>query len=140
MQRIHQNPWELFSSLTRDADRLFQLSRDATPAFVPAVDIHEEAERYRVQADLPGIDPAEIEITVEGDLLTIKGERKAATLIEGATVQRSERASGNFERVFRLPESAASEGFEADYRLGVLTVSIPKAAAKTPYRIKVTAN
>jgi len=49
-------------------------------------------------------------------------------------------ASGNFERVFQLPESAACEGLEADYRLGVLTVSIPKAAAAKPYRIKVTAN
>jgi HSP20 family protein len=140
MQFIHHNPWELMSSLRRDADGLFQPNAEPARAFVPAVDIHEETERYRVQADLPGIDPAEIEITVDGDLLTIKGERKTAGLVDGATVQRAERARGPFERIFRLPETAASEGVEAEYRQGVLTVSIPKAEAAIPYRIPVTAN
>jgi len=140
MQLIHHNPWKLMSSLGRDVDRLFQANADATPRFVPAVDIHEEPARYVVRADLPGVNAEAIEITVEGDLLTIKGERRPEPAPEGASVQRAERASGRFERIFRLPESAASEGFEAEYRHGVLSVSIPKAAQALPYRIEVRSN
>jgi HSP20 family protein len=138
MQLIHHNPWELMSSLRRDISRLRQA--DAPESFVPAVDIYEEAGRFVVLSDLPGIDAAQIAITVEQDLLTIKGERKPTPTAEGASLQRAERASGSFERVFRLPETAAGEGIQADYRDGVLKVSIPKAEKPAPYRIEVTAN
>jgi len=138
MQLIQHNPWELMSSLRRDLSRLHQT--EAPASFVPAVDIYEETERYVVLADLPGIEAAGIDITVEEDLLTIKGERKATEATEGASLQRAERTSGQFERVFKLPETAASEGIQADFRDGVLTVRIPKAEKAAPYRIKVTAN
>lgn len=138
MQLIHRNPWELMSSLRRDVSRLRHT--DAPESFVPAVDIYEEAEKFVVLSDLPGINAAEITITVEQDLLTIKGERKPTPKAEGASLQRSERASGQFERVFRLPETAAGKGIQADYHDGVLTVSIPKAEQSAPYRIEVTAN
>lgn len=138
MQLIHHNPWELMSSLRRDINRLRQT--DATETFVPAVDIYEQADKFIVLSDLPGIDAAQIDITVEQDLLTIKGERKPTPTADGANLQRAERTSGQFERVFKLPETAASEGIQADYRDGVLTVSIPKAEKPAPYRIEVTAN
>lgn len=138
MQLIHRNPWELMSSLRRDADRLFD--GDAPESFVPAVDIVEEAERFVVEADLPGVVAKEIDITVEEGLLTIRGERAIPSIAEEATRVRSERARGRFERSFRLPESAANEGFSADYVNGVLSVSIPKAPKAMPYRIEVTAN
>ena len=138
MQLIHHNPWELMSSLRRDIDRRFHA--EAPEGFVPAVDIYEETGHFIVLADLPGVDAAEIEITVDDGLLTIKGEREDTQALDGATIQRTERARGAFERSFRLPETAASEGFEADCRHGVLTVSIPKAEQATPYRIEVTAN
>jgi len=138
MQLIHHNPWELMSSLRRDVSRLREAEMPDT--FVPAVDIYEEAERFVVLSDLPGIEAARIDITVEEDLLTIKGERKATQTAEGASLQRAERASGQFERVFRLPETAAGEGIRAEYSDGVLTVYIPKAEKPAPYRIEVTAN
>ena len=138
MQLIHRNPWELMAGLSREANRLLQ--DDVERAFVPAVDIHEEQQRYLVLIDLPGVNAADIELTVDGDLLTVKGERTPQAATDGATVHRSERARGRFERSFRLPETAAGEGFQADYRDGVLSVSIPKAEAATPYRIQVTAN
>jgi hypothetical protein len=77
--------------------------------------------------------------TVDGDLLKIKGEREQGAA-EGTEPLRAERASGPFERHFRLRESAAADGVEAKYRHGVLTVSIPKLKAREPYRIEVTAN
>jgi HSP20 family protein len=138
MQLIHHYPWELMSSLSRDVNR--RRRADAPGSFVPAVDILEEPERFVVLADLPGTEAAQIDITVDEDLLTIKGDRAVAQLADGASLQRAERASGHFERSFRLPESAASDGIEAQYSDGVLTVSIPKAAQPAPYRIEVTAN
>ena len=138
MQTSHHNPRELMSSLRRDVDHLFHANASAT--FIPAVDIHEEAKRFVVLADLPGIDAAAIEIMVDGDLLTIRGEREDTPTADGATVQRAERAHGRFERSFRLPKTVASKDLEADYRHGVLTISIPKAEQAMPYRIKVTAN
>jgi HSP20 family protein len=140
MQLIQRTPWGLVSSLRHDVDRLLQTDGGVRRRFVPAVDIHEEATHFVVTADLPGVDAAEIEITVEGELLTIRGERKAEPTAEDAAVQRIERATGPFERAFRLPETASAEGVEAKYRHGVLTVSIPKAKAALPYRIEVTAN
>lgn len=140
MQLIQHTPWGLVSNLRRDVDRLLRTESDLERHYRPAVDIHEEAARFVVTADLPGVDAAEIEITVEGELLTIRGERKTEAVSEDASVQRSERVTGRFERAFRLPESASAEGVEAKYRHGVLTVSIPKAKAAAPYRIEVTAN
>ena len=137
----HQDPWELMSSLRRGVDRALSTEQRTEPAtYIPGVDIQEEAERFVVLADLPGVDPAAIEITIDKDLLTLKGERERAPVDEDATVQRSERPHGRFERCFRLPETAAKDRLEADYRNGVLTISIPKAAEAVPYRIEVTAN
>jgi HSP20 family protein len=138
MQLVHHNPWEVMSSLRRDLSRL--RDTDAPDSFVPAVDVCDEAGRFVVKADLPGIDAAKIEITVEEDLLTIRGDREKTELADGARLTRAERASGHFERTFRLPDTAAGEGIEADYRHGVLSVSIPKAEPPAPYRIEVTAN
>jgi len=138
MHLIHHNPLELMSGLRRDIGRHFHA--DQPGGFVPAIDIHEETTRFIVVADLPGVDAARIDITVDDSLLTIKGEREDVQVPEGSTIQRTERAQGAFERSFKLPETAANEGFEADYRHGVLTVSIPKAKQAAPYRIEVTAN
>ena len=141
MQLNHQDPWELMSSLRRGLDRRTPSDRAAPRAsFVPGVDIQEEAGRFVVLADLPGVDPTAIEITIDSDLLTVKGNREPAPVTEGTAIQRAERPHGQFERRFRLPETAARDGFEADYRNGVLTISIPKAEEAMPYRIEVTAN
>lgn len=140
MHLINHDPFKLMSNLRRDVDRLFQADDRAPRRFVPAVDIHEEAAAYVVEADLPGVEAKAIEITVEGDLMTIRGERKLPARAEDVTEHRAERRGGHFERAFRLPETAASEGFEAEYRQGVLTVRIPKTPEAKPYRIEVTAN
>jgi len=138
MQLYYSNPRRLIAGLSRPYDRLLEPETRAQQGFSPAVDIREEAERFVVLADLPGVDAAAIELTVEGDLLTIRGERTLEPTAEAASVRRNERTGGRFERIFRLPETAAGEGVEATYRHGVLTISIPKAKEATPYRIEVT--
>ena len=138
MQMFFPDRPGLIAGLSHELGRLHDTGPRVRHGFSPAVDIREEAERFVVMADLPGVDAAAIELTVEGDLLTIRGERQLESADSGVSVQRSEPRSGRFERVFRLPKTAAGDGVEAAYRRGVLTITIPKAREATPYRIEVT--
>ena len=108
-------------------------------AWIPSVDVHEEAERYVVRADLPGVSPDDIEITAEAGVLTLKGERKVNGQQSEGNYQRVERVAGNFVRRFTLPEAAQTDGIKANHVNGVLEVSIPKQVKPEPRRIKVEA-
>lgn len=103
----------------------------------PRVDIREEAEAFVLLADLPGIDPAQIQVQMDRHVLSIKGERPAAVLAEGQRHLVAERRTGTFERRFALPESADAEGITATGRHGVLEIRIPKKAESAPRRIVV---
>lgn len=92
----------------------------------PAVDIKEEEDRFVIYADLPGIDPKEIEITMEQGVLTLKGERSEETKEEREGYKRIERVSGNFYRRFSLPDTADAERIEAEGKNGVLQITLPK--------------
>jgi HSP20 family protein len=120
-------------------DRLFQLDQPNTDAqWAPRVDIKEDDKRFVILADIPGIDPAGIEVSMDKSVLTIKGERKQETLEEGHRYTRLERAHGAFLRRFALPDSADAEGITARGHNGVLEVSIPKRAESAPRRIEIT--
>jgi HSP20 family protein len=108
-------------------------------AWIPSVDVHEEAERYVVRADLPGVSPDNIEITADAGVLTIKGERKASTQQTENSYQRVERVAGNFVRRFTLPEAAQTDAIKATHVNGVLELSIPKQVKPEARRIKVEA-
>ncbi len=103
----------------------------------PQVDVREEADRFVIRADLPGIDPQDIEVQMDKGVLSIQGERKADVAAEGAHYTRVERRSGSFNRRFVLPDSADADGIVASGRDGVLEVSIPKKPETTPRRIRV---
>ena len=108
-----------------------------TSQWVPRVDIREEDKRFMILADIPGIDPAEIEVSMDKSILTIKGERKAAHDENSGKLTRQERMHGVFHRRFALPESADADGISAHGRHGVLEISIPKKAETTPRRITI---
>ena len=103
----------------------------------PAVDIKEEADRFVIMADLPGVDPGDIEITMENGVLSIKGERKSEIRDEKEGYKRVERVSGTFYRRFSLPDSADAERIAAKGKDGVLEVSLPKHEKVQPRRIAV---
>jgi len=103
----------------------------------PPVDIREEADRFVISADLPGIDPQDIEVQMDKGILSIQGERRAAAVADGAHYTRAERRNGSFHRRFALPDSADADGIVASGRNGVLEVSIPKKPDTTPRRIRV---
>ncbi len=128
-------------------DRLFEgnlLDQDesddssvVTSQWVPRVDVKEEPGRFVLYADLPGIDPDEIEVSMDKGLLTIKGERRSETTDQTDRYSRIERRYGSFYRRFALPDSADPEGIQAHGRNGVLEITIPKRAEASPRRIQV---
>lgn len=108
-----------------------------TSQWAPRVDIKEEDKRFVIMADLPGVDPKEIEIHMDKGILTIKGERTIETNEENGRFTRSERHHGSFYRRFGLPDSADAEGIQATGKHGVLEIVIPKRPETTPRRIEV---
>lgn len=105
--------------------------------WVPRVDVREEAERFVIVADLPGIEPDQIEIQMDKGVLSIKGQRNGEPATETSRYSRVERRQGGFHRDFSLPDSADAEGIVASGRNGVLEISIPKKPESTPRRIRV---
>jgi HSP20 family protein len=102
----------------------------------PAVNVWDDGEDLVAEAELPGLQNEEIDITVVGSELTIKGERKDAAQ-EGTSFHRRERGTGAFTRVLRLPVEVDAERVQAALRDGVLTVRMPKAEAAKPRKINV---
>ena len=112
-----------------------------TSQWAPRVDIREEDKRFMILVDVPGVDPSDIEVSMDKSILTIKGERKVDSEENGSKLTRQERVYGTFHRRFALPESADADGISAHGKNGVLEISIPKKAETTPRRITInTAN
>lgn len=108
-------------------------SNVVTSQWAPPVDIREEEQRFVILADIPGVDPAGIEVSMDKGILAIKGERAPA---EGR-FSRQERSYGSFHRRFSLPDSADADGITASGKFGVLEIVIPKKAETTPRRIAI---
>ena len=138
-------PWNRMNQLSREFERLLDLqpargedgTQSATADWVPTVDIKEEENRFVVLADIPGVDPKDIEITMDKGVLTIRGERKHENKEEREGYKRVERARGSFYRRFALPDTADVENVSARGNNGVLEVVIPKQEAAQPRRISV---
>jgi len=113
------------------------LIRYQTLTSAPAVDVKEEDARWVVHADVPGIDPKDIELTMEDGALTIRGTRPQASREARDGWTRVERATGAFHRSFDLPDTADAAGIVARTQHGVLEISIPKQAKVLPKRIPV---
>ena len=138
MTVVRYEPWALLNRLHREFDQSFEaVTRDAT--WSPAVDIHEEADRFLVHADLPGVKPADIEITAEKGVLALRGVRNFEQRKDHGHYSRVERVSGKFVRTFTLPDNVQTDAIKASFKDGVLELSIPKIAKQEPRRIEVQA-
>src|SRR3970282_817059 len=111
----------------------------ATTAWMPLVDIFEEPDVIRLVAEVPGVKPEDVKISVEGNLLTIKGTKEQVAEEKAEKVHRYERTYGAFERTFRLSVSIDVNKIKATCDLGVLTVTLPKAETAKPHLIEVEA-
>jgi len=105
--------------------------------WAPEVDIYETENELVVKADLPDVNPQDLDIRVENNILTIRGERKFDNKVNEDNYLRIERSYGSFSRSFSLANSVNSEAIKADYQNGVLTLSIPKREEAKPKQIKV---
>jgi HSP20 family protein len=143
---MRQDPWSVMPRLQDEINRLFGNAREndsssATAMWIPLVDIHEYADRFELYVDLPGVDPAKVDLTLDGGILTLTGERPppARNASEDARGRRVERGHGQFHRRFVLPDTVDSEKVNATGSHGVLTVTIPKTPKAMPRRIQIGA-
>jgi HSP20 family protein len=144
MAMSRYEPLELLNQLKREVNRLFDTTLgdeqggDFTSRnWTPAVDIKEEPDRFILQADLPGVDAKDIEITMENGVLTLKGQRAFEEKEEKDTYRRLERVRGTFLRRFSLPDVVEAEQISARSKQGVLEVVIPKGKAAQPRKISI---
>ncbi len=144
MSLTHYNPWTIFDQLQHEMNRRYnqpEKSNDSgdvvTSDWMPAVDIKEEENQYLLIADIPGVDPKDIDVHMEGGILSIKGERNSELKTEREGFKRIERKHGVFYRRFTMPEGVNPEAIEAKCEHGVLTVSIPKQEEVKPRKITV---
>lgn len=144
MALTNYEPWSLIDRLQHQLNRYNEsgngdsdYSNVVTSHWRPAVDIKEEQDRFLITADLPGVDPKDIDITMERGILSIKGERSSESKQEEDGYTRVERVSGAFYRRFSLPDTADAERIEATGKDGVLTIVLPKHENVQPRRIEV---
>ena len=148
MSTSRHSLWNPGNSFNRDLRQVFDrfISNDetdqsnvVTSQWAPRVDIREEEKRFVIFADIPGVDPKDIEVNMDKGILTIKGERVSESVAENGQFTRVERSSGTFYRRFALPDSADAENIGATGKHGVLEISIPKKPETTPRRITINA-
>jgi len=149
MALIKYEPLDLLSRIQNDLNSFFHhgasvfpsINDDAQPLaryeWAPRIDIKEEDSQYTITADIPGVDPKEIKVTMEDGLLSIKGERKSEKEEKKKNYHRKECVMGLFERSFRMPDTADSSKITAKGKNGVLTVHIAKKAASKPKTIAI---
>ncbi len=139
-------PWHTdkdFEVMHREIDRMFNCfhsdahDEEASKTLMPAVDIVERENDFNIKLELPGVEKKDVKITVQNNILTIKGEKKQENEKEGEDYHRVERSYGIFQRSFTLPSSVNSENIDASYDNGVLTLSVPKLEEPKPKETEV---
>jgi HSP20 family protein len=139
---MRYEPWSLLDQMRREIERSMDTrtaegSSMATSDWVPAVDIKEEENDFVIVADIPGVDPKDIEVHMDNGVLTIKGEKESEKKEEREGYKRVERSYGSFYRRFGLPDTADPEKISANSNNGVLEVRIGKQEKVQPRKISV---
>ena len=141
--------WDPFKEMSGLQDRMNRLFDDVwgrgrrgeeefiSGGWVPPVDVRETKDSLEIAAELPGIDPKNVEVAVESGILSLRGTRTFEKAAEGETYHRVERAYGAFERSFTLPGNVDAERIQATYRNGVLHLSVPKREEAKPKAISI---
>ncbi|RMH68365.1 MAG: Hsp20/alpha crystallin family protein [Gemmatimonadetes bacterium] len=126
------------SRLQRDLNRIFGEGSVSHRRYrYPAVNVWSNENSVIVTCELPGFEPADIDISVEDGVLKISGERKPVELNENERYHRRERETGKFSRLVRMPYQIDSDGVEAHFKNGVLTITLPRAEADKPRKIEI---
>ena len=145
------NPWQTLEALRREIDRVFDESGSRTAPFsraaflpgraarrYPLINLYEDKDAVYVEALAPGVDPSTLNLNVQGNTLSISGEkRRVAGDVQPEAFHRSERATGNFVRHIELPIEVDENKVQADYKHGLLNITLPKAEKAKPKQIAV---
>jgi HSP20 family protein len=124
---------KMFDNFFRGGDEPGLLSSN----WIPAVDVAEEDNEYVVKIELPGVNKDDVKITLESNILTIRGEKKAEKETKEKNYHRMERSYGSFQRSFTLPTSVKNDKIDAEYNNGILSITLPKAEEAKPKQIEV---
>lgn len=143
-----RNPWTIFDeleSLQADMNRIWSdpegrgIGRPARAAY-PPLNVWSSAEGLVIDAEMPGVEPQDVEISVVGDELVLRGKVNAQEPAEGEVVLRRERPAGEFQRTLQLPFRANTAAVKATSKNGILRISVPRSEAEKPRRIAIEAN
>ena len=148
MTLVRWNPIRDFSVLQNQMNRLFEDAMGTwlgesngrgSTGWVPLADIYENENDLIVRAELPGVDPEMVDLRVENNVLTIRGERPFEQKVEQENYHRLERSYGTFSRSFTLPATIDADKIRAEYRDGILNLTLPKSEKAKPKRIQIAA-
>jgi HSP20 family protein len=145
--------WEGFRDLLSLQDRMNRLFDEsargvsrgreedwATGTWAPAVDIYEQGGDLVLKAELPGVDPKDVDVRIENNVLTLKGERRADNEVKRDSYHRVERSYGAFTRAFTLPTTVDTTKVKADFKDGLLRVVLPKREESKPKQVQIEVN
>ena len=132
--------WPTFGRLANLQDELDRLFESPLTGWAPALDVHEDADKFTICAELPGLKREDIGVSLQDGAFVISGERKSEKVQEGVEVHRQDRFYGKFQRALSLPTPVAAEKIKAQYKDGVLTVTLPKAEEAKPKQIDISVN
>ena len=148
MSLIHWEPARELASLQGEMNRLFNTFFDtpgdqdhpgAAGRWIPAMDLVEDGEHFVLRADLPGMGEDDVNVEVDGGVLSISGERKHERSSSNGGYYRLERATGTFRRTLTLPADVDADAITATFEKGVLELRIPKPAQPEPHRVQISA-
>ncbi|HLQ86213.1 MAG TPA: Hsp20/alpha crystallin family protein [Salinisphaeraceae bacterium] len=142
MALVRYQPSSLLQQFNNEINRMFMRNTEDFPAlsrgqWSPAVNVRETEDAYYIEAEVPGIEPKDIEVTLDKGVLRLAGERRDNNDEDDGSLRHVERFYGRFERRFTLPDSADGDNIEARAEQGVLKLAIRKKAASQPRRIEV---
>lgn len=147
MAIVRWDPFDTFLGTQENLNRLVRRSWSRTPGldsliaeggtWAPAVDIYETESSLMIEAELPGVDPKDIDVSIDDGVLRLRGERKMEKEVKEENYHRVERAYGVFERSVRLPSEVNPDTVKADYDNGVLKVSLPKVEPKKAKSVSI---
>ena len=141
-----RNPWTIFDeleSIQADMNRILSgqdAPRFARRAAYPPLNVWASADGLVIDAEMPGVDPQDVEISVVGDELSLRGKVNVPESAAGETVLRRERPAGEFQRTLQLPFRADAAGVKATFKNGILRISIPRSEEEKPRKIAIEAN
>jgi HSP20 family protein len=141
LRRSELNPFKDFLDMQSEVNRFFDLNlgRLSTPttSWVPAIDVYEDKDEVKVKAEVPGMEEKDIDLSLEGNILTLRGEKKFENEVKEEDYYRVERSFGKFQRSLELPSDVDANAVKATYKNGVLEIRLPKKEEIKPKQVKI---